>query len=86
MTKSVESGGMRLSRETASLVHRAQRLGVDPSGIIDRASEVARNEGRNKVGGFGEAAIYVNQLREAVGAIETNIYLREIRNKNLSSF
>ncbi|MEK7533975.1 MAG: hypothetical protein AAB600_01420 [Patescibacteria group bacterium] len=59
-------GGLTPSKGTRDLVVKALKLGLDPTGITLKAGDAARREGRNKVGLFGDAEKYIQDLRQAI--------------------
>jgi len=59
-------GGLASSKGAQNVVDQALRLGLDPTGITLRAANAAQQEGRNKVGLFGQAGKHIDGLRQVV--------------------
>jgi hypothetical protein len=63
-------GGTPPSRKAVSLVEKAISLGEDPTALTQRAGMAAQRDGRSKVGFFGEARKYLENLGEVIASIE----------------
>lgn len=59
----IRERGIKLSRQAQGIVHQAENMGVDSSGVIQAAMETAQAEGRTKIGMFGKGGDRLKYLR-----------------------
>ena len=68
--------GVPASRQARNLVTRAFELGLDPTPYAQRAGEAATQQGKRKVGLFGEAGKQLAPLKANIQKAEGNLDMR----------
>lgn len=77
-----KEGGIKLSRQAQAIVHQAKKIGIDPSSVIQVATETAQAEGRTKIGMFGSSGNRLEYLRDVLRSMEQQKAVEKILGKD----